>query len=112
MKKLQPGQDWKNTCPASDSKSQSPPRVPSALEGIMPPFSLEFLFPRPLLCLWALLETPKKESLCPHILSPWIRKIPWGRKWQPTPVFLLGKSHEQRSLVGYSPWGHKDLDMT
>ena len=35
----------------------------------------------------------------------------WGKKWQPTPVFLLGKSHRQRSLVGYSPWGHKESDM-
>ena len=34
---------------------------------------------------------------------PWVRKIPWRRKWQPTPVFLPGKSHGQRSLVGYSP---------
>ena len=34
------------------------------------------------------------------------------RKWQPTPVFLPGESHGQRSLVGYSPWGHKDSDMT
>ena len=32
---------------------------------------------------------------------------PWRRKWQPTPVFLPGKSQGQRSLVGYSPWGHK-----
>ena len=39
-------------------------------------------------------------------------EIPWRRKWQHTPVFLLGKSHEQRSLVGYSPWGHKELDVT
>ena len=42
---------------------------------------------------------------------PWVRKIPW-RKWQPTPVFLPGESHRQRSLVGYSPWGHKELDTT
>ena len=35
-----------------------------------------------------------------------------GRKWHPTPVFLLGKSHGQRSPVGYSPWGHKESDMT
>ena len=35
--------------------------------------------------------------------DPWIRKIPWNRKWQPTPVFLPGESHGQRSLVGYSP---------
>ena len=44
--------------------------------------------------------------------DPWVRKISWGRKWQPTPVFLPGKFHGQRSLVGYSPWGHKKLDMT
>ena len=40
------------------------------------------------------------------------REDPWRRKWQPTPVFLPGKSHGQRSLEGYSPWGHKELDMT
>ena len=38
--------------------------------------------------------------------------IPWRRKWQPTPVFLPEKSHGERSLVGYSPWGRKELDMT
>ena len=36
----------------------------------------------------------------------------WRRKWQPTPVFLPGESHGQRSLVGYGPWGCKELDMT
>ena len=40
--------------------------------------------------------------------SPWGRKIPWRRKWQPTPVFLPGKSHGQRSLVGYSHWVAKN----
>ena len=35
--------------------------------------------------------------------NPWVRKIPWKRKWKPTPVFLSGKSHGQKSLVGYSP---------
>ena len=39
--------------------------------------------------------------------SRWVRKIPWRRKWQPTPVFLPGKSRGQRSLEGYSPWGCK-----
>ena len=39
-------------------------------------------------------------------------KISWRRKWQLTPVFLPGKSHGQRNLVGYSPWGHKELDTT
>ena len=45
-------------------------------------------------------------------LDPWVGKIPWRRKWQPTPVFLLGKSHGQRSLVGHSPWSHKEVDTT
>ena len=42
--------------------------------------------------------------------DPWVRKIPWRRK--PTQVFLPGKSHGQRSLAGYSPWGCKELDVT
>ena len=40
-----------------------------------------------------------------HEFSPWVGKILWRRAWQPTPVFLPGKSHGQRRLVGYSPWG-------
>ena len=42
----------------------------------------------------------------------WVGRIPWRREWQPTPVFLPGESYGQRSLVAYSPWGHKELDMT
>ena len=42
--------------------------------------------------------------------DPWVGKIPWSRKWQPTPIFLPGIF--QRSLVGYSPWGHKGSDTT
>jgi len=45
-------------------------------------------------------------------LDPWVRKIPWRRAWQPTPVFLPGESHGEKSLVGYSPWGCKESDMT
>ena len=44
--------------------------------------------------------------------DPWVGKIPWRRKWQPSPVFLPGESHGQRSLAGYSPWGHKESDAT
>ena len=44
--------------------------------------------------------------------DPWVGKISWRRKWQPTPVFLPGKSHGRRNLVGYSPWGRKELDTT
>ena len=53
-----------------------------------------------------------KESPCQRRrlrLDPWVRKIAWKRKWQPTPVFLPGESHGQRSLAGYSPWGSKEL---
>ena len=42
----------------------------------------------------------------------WIRKIPWRRAWQPTPIFLPGKSHGERGLAGYGPWVCKELDMT
>ena len=45
-------------------------------------------------------------------LGPWVGKIPWRRAWQPTPVFLPGESHGQRSLVSYNPWGHKESDTT
>ena len=44
--------------------------------------------------------------------DPWVGKIPWRRKWQPTPVSLPGKSHGQRSLVGCSPWGCKESGTT
>ena len=44
--------------------------------------------------------------------DPWVGKIPWRRKWQPSPVFLYGKSHGQRILAGYSPRDHKESDTT
>ena len=56
-----------------------------------------------------------KESACQCRrcgFDPWVGKIPWRRKWQSTPVLLPGKSHGQRSLVGYSPWGRKESDRT
>ena len=59
-----------------------------------------------------------KESACQcrrlkrHGFNPWVGKIPWSRKWQPTQVFLPGKFHGQRSLAGCSPWGHKKSDTT
>ena len=39
----------------------------------------------------------------------WVRKVPWRKKWQPTPVFLPGESHGQRNLADYSPCGCKSL---
>ena len=44
--------------------------------------------------------------------DPWVGKIPWRRKWQPTPVSLPGEFHGQRSLVGSSPWSFKESGMT
>ena len=54
-----------------------------------------------------------KESACQcrrHGFDLWVGKIPWRRKWQPTPVILLGKSHGEKSLAGHSPWGRKGSD--
>ena len=46
------------------------------------------------------------------MFDPWVGKIPWRRKWQPTPVFLPGEFHGQRSLADYNPWGCKESDTT
>ena len=59
-----------------------------------------------------------KKSTCPYRRSrslrfnAWVWKIPWRRKWQPTPVFLPGESHGRRSLADYSPCSRKELSMT
>ena len=67
-------------------------------------------------CLLALAATCCKQeeptSLFQHPALLWIGKITCRRKWPPTPVFLSEEFHGQRSLVGYSPWGHKELDTT
>ena len=59
----------------------------------------------PQLPMWLSGEEPAYRRLR---FDPWVRKIPWRRKWQPTPVFLPGESHGQRSLAVYSPWGCKE----
>ena len=59
-----------------------------------------------------------KESACQcrsyrkNGFHPWVRMIPWRRKWKLTPGFLPGKFHRQRSLEGYSPWGRRGLGKT
>ena len=60
------------------------------------------------------IQTAPKESAynAGARFDPWVRKISWRRKWQSTPVFLPGEFYGQRSLVGYSPWGHKESDTT
>ena len=49
-------------------------------------------------------------NLMRYGFDPWVGKIPWGREWQSTPVFLPGESYGQRSLVGCSPWGRTELN--
>ena len=57
-----------------------------------------------------------KEEICLQCrrpgFSPQVRKVPWSRDWLHTPVFLPGEFHGQRSMAGYSPWGHKESDTT
>ena len=57
-----------------------------------------------------------KESACKAGdrlgFDPWVGKIPWRKKWEPTPVFLLGESHRQGSLRSYGPWGYKESNTT
>ena len=68
--------------------------------------------------IWDFPEASGEESACQCRrlnrcgFSPLVGKIPWRRKWQPSPVFLPGEPHGQRCMVGYSPWGHKELDTT
>ena len=63
-------------------------------------------------------QTNKKKTKKPTYqrkrcrFDPWVRKVPWRREWQPTPVFLPGKCHGPKSLAGYSPWGCKESDTT
>ena len=64
----------------------------------------------------SLLTSPFNSSVCLQCgrpgFDPWVGKIPWRRKWQPTPVFLPGESHGWRNLVGYSPRGRRESDTT
>ena len=64
---------------------------------------------------WASLVAQGVKNL-PTMWETWVRSLgqedPWRWEWQPTLVFLPAEFHEQRSLAGYSPWGHKELDTT
>ena len=58
----------------------------------------------------AVKNPPAMQATRRHRFDPWVRKIPWRREWIPTPVFLPGESHGQRSLVGFeTPQGLKEL---
>ena len=79
--------------------------------SIQPAHTLQKFLSHPISCWADQLQLPRwctgKESVCQggrckrHGFNPWVRKIPWRSKWQPSPVFLSGESHGQRSLAGY-----------
>ena len=85
---------WNLACSPLPQLPLSPVAIPSSVSGL--PWWLS-----------------GKKSACERRrrgFNPWIGKIPSRRKWQPTPVILPGKSHGQRSLACYSPWGLKESD--
>ena len=65
---------------------------------------------------WDLSLMAQRVKCLPAMQETRVQSLGWEdpleKEWQPTPVFLPGKSHGQRSLVGYSPWGRKESDMT
>ena len=64
-------------------------------------------------CAWLWEYCRNKIHTVPALrFDPWVRKIPWRREWQLTPVVSPGEFHGQSSLEGYSPWGHKESEVT
>ena len=67
-----------------------------------------YIYTHTLICASCWLSSKEYACQCRRrVFNPWVRKTPWRREWQPTPVFLPGESQGQRSLAGYSPWGCK-----
>ena len=80
--------------------------LPVLVSGYQPPAGSQ-------VAQWLKKKKKKSTYQCRrHRFHPGVGKNPWRRKWQPTPVFLPGESHGQRSLAGYSPWDHKESDTT
>ena len=90
--------------------AQSCPTLSDPVDCSLPGSSIHGIFQARVLE-WGAIAFSSLQCRRPQFDS-WVRKISWRKKWQPTPVFLPGESHGQRSLVGYSPWGHKESDMT
>ena len=99
------------------TNSRSPPK-PMSIESVMP--SNHLIFCCPLFLLPSIFPSIRvfsdgKASACnagdPGSI-PGLGRFPWRRKWQSTPALLPGKSHARRSLICYSPWGHKESDTT
>ena len=81
------------------------------IKNMIQPFTIGMMYSKFGLPLWL-----RRKRICLQCRRPrfnhWVGKIPWKRERLPTLVFLPGEFHRQRSLVGYSPWGHKELDIT
>ena len=89
--------------------------LPEKIKCVFPGSTKDKVITAQLYFLWLPRWPYGKESTCQCrrcSFNPWVGKIPWGRKWQPTPVFLPGEFHGQKSLAGYSPWGRRELDAT
>ena len=113
------GQVYQLEAPSLETARVTAALLPQ-LQTLLPPFPLRKLWNELadfnlLLQKRALWWLGGKESACrcrrysSHGSEPWVGKISWRKKWQPAPLFLPGKFHGQRSLVGgYGPWGHKE----
>ena len=100
---------------AGQGRGRGPPRAP--LTGqFLRPLSLGFIVPGTTPGFPDSTNGKEPDCRCRRHkrcgFDPWAGKMPWRRAWQPIPIFLPGESHRQRSLVGYSPQGCKELDMT
>ena len=101
---MSPPWSWCSAGEKSGCKAGDPGSIPGS--GRSPREGLGY----PLQCSWASLVVQLVKILPATQETPvqsLDQEIPWGKKWQPTPVFLPGESNGQRSPVGYSPWGHK-----
>ena len=95
-----------------EMKAFTPPLLVKSTENVSNPFiSYKLLRRAPQVAL-VVKPTCRCRRQKRRGFSPWVRKIPWRTAWQPTPVFLPGESHGQRSLEGHSPQGYKESDMT
>ena len=125
------GSSWKSDCseelqsPLNQSGYRAWAADRTALHRVRPPLWVlsqsspaggqDALLQKKRLCLCLPRWFSGKEPTCQCRrggFDPWVKKIPWSEKWQPTPMFLPGKFHGQRSLVDYSLWGHKQWDVT
>ena len=99
------GHDWSDLAAAAATKELSD-YVPKLLHPLHYLFIYFYYLP------WCLRQKRIHLQFKRPGFDLWVRKIPWRREWWPTPIFLIGEFYGQRSLAGYSLWGHKESDTT